>query len=236
VTQEPVTRPTRGSGAATIIGGLLVAAGLLFLLGELLNVNLSEALWPLYILAPGLALVVLGLTQRHGSGLTIGGSIVTMVGLLLLYQNATDHWQSWAYAWPLVAPGGSGLGMLLYGTRSGNGGMARAGFWQIVTGLALFVAGILFFEGVLGISGNRFPLPSWVLPGIVILLGVLLLLRGVSARPDIHAGEVEPQPQRPSHAPAPAPAPLAADAAASDSDRQAPSERTHDEEPPAPGG
>jgi hypothetical protein len=235
MTQEPMTRPTRGSGAATVIGGLLIAAGLLFLLGELLNANLSEALWPLYVLAPGLALVVLGLTQRHGSGLTIAGSVVTMVGLLLLYQNATDHWQSWAYAWPLVAPGGSGLGMLLYGTRSGNGGMARAGFWQIVTGLALFVAGILFFEGVLGISGNRFPLPSWFLPGIVILLGVLLLLRGMSARSDIHSGEVEQRPQHPAHGRVPAPSPVAAEAAAADSHQQAPSEGTHDEEPTPPG-
>jgi hypothetical protein len=199
-----MTQPRRGSGGATAVGALLIAAGIVFLAGEFFNVNLGDAFWPFYVIAPGVALVALGLTQRHGSGLTIAGSVVTMTGLLLLYQNATDHWESWAYAWALVAPGGSGLGMLLYGTRSGNDGMARAGFWQIVAGLGLFLAGIVFFEGILGISGSRFPLPSWVLPAVVIVLGLLLLVRGMTARPNIHSGEVEPAADGRSSAPAPA--------------------------------
>jgi hypothetical protein len=207
--EGPITQPRRGSSGAAILGGLLILTGVVFLAGELFSVDLGEAFWPFYVIAPGVVLVALGLTQRHGSGLTIAGSVVTMVGLLLLYQNATDHWESWAYAWALVAPGGSGLGMLLYGTRSGNAGMARAGFWQIVTGLGLFLAGIVFFEGILGISGSRFPLPSWVLPAVVILLGVLLLVRGMTARPDIHRGEAElpaePRSTPPPSAPQPSP-------------------------------
>jgi hypothetical protein len=106
---------------------------------------------------------------------------VTIVGLVLLYQNATDHWESWAYAWALVGPGGSGLGMLLYGVRSGNGKMARDGFWQIVIAIGLFVAGYLFFEGVIGISGRPLPLPGWVLPAVIIVLGVVVLIRGVTS-------------------------------------------------------
>ena len=133
--------------------------------------------------------MLLGLTQRDGSGLTISGSMVTIVGLILLYQNTTDHWESWAYAWTLIAPGGSGAGTVLYGLRTGNAGMLRVGLWQVVTALGLFIAGFLFFEGLLGISGRRFPLPDWVLPVAVIVLGLLLIARGFTARRDVHAGE-----------------------------------------------
>jgi drug/metabolite transporter (DMT)-like permease len=105
-----------------------------------------------------------------------------MVGLVLLYQNATDHWESWAYAWALVGPGGSGIGMLLYGTRSGDRKMARDGFWTLLTALGIFGVGLLFFEGILGISGDRLPLPTWVMPVAVIGIGVLVLVRGLTFR------------------------------------------------------
>lgn len=179
----------RGSGGAAVLGALLIVLGLIFLAGQYLNVDIGQYGWPLYVIGPGLALLILGLTQRDGSGLAIGGSVITMVGLLLFYQNVTDHWESWAYAWALVAPGGSGLGMLLYGTRAQNAAMARAGLWQIVTALGMFAAGIVFFEGILGISGERFLLPGWVAPAIVIVLGLALLVRGFTARADAHAGE-----------------------------------------------
>jgi hypothetical protein len=179
-TQPPQTRS--GSPGAAVLGGILIVLGLIFLVGNQLNINIGEATWPFYVIAPGVALVALGLTQRHGSGLTIFGSIVTMVGLVLLYQNATDHWESWAYAWALVGPGGSGIGLLLYGTRSGDRKMARDGFWAILTALGIFAVGLVFFEGVLGISGERLPLPEWVLPVAVIGIGILVLLRGLTFR------------------------------------------------------
>ena len=188
----------RGSGGAVVLGGLLIVLGLVFLAGQYWNVDLGQYGWPIYVIGPGLALVLLGLTQRDGSGLTIFGSMVTIVGLILLYQNLTDYWESWAYAWTLIAPGGSGVGMLLYGARAGNGGMMRAGLWQIVTALGLFAAGFLFFEGLIGISGRRFPLPDWVLPLAVIVTGLLLLLRGFTARHDAHHGESD-EPSWPTH-------------------------------------
>ena len=181
---EPVQPPERrgGSRGATVLGGALIVLGLIFLAGQALNMDIGKVAWPFYVIVPGLALATLGLTQRRGSGLTIAGSVVTMVGLVLLYQNATDRFESWAYAWALVGPGGSGLGMLLYGTRSGDGTMARDGFWTILGALGIFVVGLFFFEGIIGISGERLPLPSWVLPVAVMVIGVLVLLRGLTFR------------------------------------------------------
>jgi len=177
--QDPARR---GSSGAVVLGAVLIALGLIFFVGQQLNVDLADAAWPFYVIAPGLALMAFGLTQARGSGLTIAGSMVTMIGLVLLYQNATDHWESWAYAWALVAPGGSGIGMLLYGTRSRDAGMARNGFFTVLTALGLFAAGLVFFEGILGISGERLPLPNWALPAAIIVIGLLLLLRGFTAR------------------------------------------------------
>ena len=172
----------RGSSGTALLGILLITLGVFFFIGQWLNIDWGAATWPFYVIAPGLALMAWGLTQRDGSGLTVAGSIVTMVGLVLLYQNATGHWESWAYAWALVGPGGSGLGMLLYGTRSGNRKMARDGFWQILVALGLFVAGFIFFEGIIGISGQPLPLPEWLLPVAVIAIGLLVLVRGFTAR------------------------------------------------------
>ena len=178
----PPPQPRAGSPGAAWLGGILIVLGIIFFAGQQLNIDLSEATWPLYVIVPGLALVTLGLTQRRGSGLTIAGSVVTMVGLVLLYQNATDHWESWAYAWALVGPGGSGIGMLLYGTRGRDAKMARDGFWTILTAVGLFAVGLVFFEGIIGISGERLPLPQWVLPVAVIVIGVLVLVRGLTFR------------------------------------------------------
>jgi hypothetical protein len=171
----------RGTSGTAILGLLLIALGGVFLIGQWAELDWGAATWPFYVIAPGVALAAIGLTQRNGSGLTTAGCIVTIVGLVLLYQNAIDHWESWAYAWALVGPGGSGLGMLLYGVRSGNGKMARDGFWQIVIAIGLFVAGYLFFEGVIGISGRPLPLPGWELPAVIIVLGVVVLIRGVTS-------------------------------------------------------
>ena len=176
------TPERRGSSGTALLGILLITVGVFFFIGQWLNIDWGAATWPFYVIAPGLALMAFGLTQRDGSGLTVAGSIVTMVGLVLLYQNATGHWESWAYAWALVGPGGSGLGMLLYGTRSGNRKMARDGFWQILVAIGLFVAGFIFFEGIIGISGQQLPLPEWVLPVAVIAIGLLVLVRGFTAR------------------------------------------------------
>jgi hypothetical protein len=182
---EVPSRPRRGSPGTAALGAVLIVAGIVFFASEQLNVDWGDAAWPFYVIAPGLALLAFGLTQRNGSGLAVAGSIVTIVGGVLLYQNATDNWESWAYAWALVGPGGSGLGMLLYGTRSGNAKMARDGFWQVLAALGLFAVGFIFFEGIIGISGEPWPLPGWVLPAAVILLGVLVLLRGFTSRRDL---------------------------------------------------
>jgi hypothetical protein len=164
-----------------VVGAILVVAGIVFLIGQLVDIRLGVETWPFYIIGAGVILAAFGLSQPGNSGLTVAGSIVTVVGALLFYQEWADHYESWAYAWALVAPGGSGLGMLLHGTRHGNPKMARDGTWQIVTALGIFAVGFVFFEGIIGLSGDRWNLPEWVLPASIIVIGVALLFRAVTS-------------------------------------------------------
>jgi hypothetical protein len=168
------------SGTA-VLGAILIAVGILFFIAQVVDIDWGGEIWPFYIVGAGLVLLAFGLAQPGGSGLTVAGSIVSVVGLLLFYQEWTNHYESWAYAWALVAPGGSGLGMLLHGTRHGNRKMARDGFWQILTALGIFVVGFVFFEGVIGLSGDRWNLPEWLLPAIIIGLGVVVLFRAFTS-------------------------------------------------------
>ena len=50
-----------------------------------------------------------------------------------------------------------------------------------------------------GISGRRFLFPEWLMPAAVIVLGMLLLVRGFTARQDAHRGESD-EPASPSAA------------------------------------
>ncbi len=182
----PATPPERsgdGPGMPTLaIGLVLVLLGVALFAGQLLDVGIDDIGWPFFVIAAGLAVLAVGLLVANEQGMVIGGTIATTVGLVLLYQNETDRWESWAYAWALVGPAASGLGLALWGARSGNGGDVRNGTWGLLGGLALFAVGFLFFEGVIGIGGDQLNLPEWVLPAAVIGIGVVVLGRGLLER------------------------------------------------------
>ena len=176
-----VSAPTSGPPAAAV-GAVLVIIGAVLLAGQLLDIELGDLGWPLIIVAVGVAIGVIGLVIANQSGLVVGGTITTTVGLVLLYQNETGTWGSWAYAWALVGPAASGLGLALWGIRSGDANDVRNGTWGLLGGLAIFAVGFLFFEGIIGISGEPLPLPDWLLPVVVIGIGLVILARGLLSR------------------------------------------------------
>ncbi len=167
-----------------IVGVLLIGVGLIFLavqnFGLVLPFDLGSVGWPLYVIAPGFVLLVIGLflPATPGLGLTIAGGIVTTVGLLLAYQSSTDHFSSWAYAWALVAPGSVGAAMVLWGTVRLHGDTIRGGLAALATGLVIFLVGFAFFEGVLNLGRDRglAPLGRQALPIALIVAGVLVIL------------------------------------------------------------
>ena len=178
------TRPRRGD---TFLGIGLVLVGALFLLGQLLHLDFSRYGWPFFIILPGLGLFLVAVTAagRVSQGLAISGSILAITGLVLLVQDLTDDYESWAYAWALVFPGAVGLGLLAYGLVAGRPQLVRPGIRTSATGLVLFMVGAIFFEGVVGISGRQFGRTTGILvSALVIAIGAAMLAANlVSRRP-----------------------------------------------------
>ena len=165
-----------GGRAGVIIGAVLIAIGAVFLVDRVVDVDLGAAGWPLFVIVPGIARLIWGVTMRgrEGVGLAVGGGIATVVGLILAVQNATDLRATWAYAWALVGPGGTGLGLLAHGIAHRDSGQQTAGIRSIASGLALFAVFGLFFEGLIGLSGEPF-LASDAGPIVLIVLGVVVI-------------------------------------------------------------
>ncbi len=170
---------TRGSALGGI---LLIALGIVFLLGQLFDIHLGRYLWPLTIIIPGVLLFfgALTLEGETGKALAMVSGIVTMVGVILSLQNLTNLWASWSYAWALVAPTGPGLGMWLLGSiqdRADRAELVRTGKDLVRVGLIIFVVAAVFFELVIGVNGHS--LGSYSLPLLLIVLGIFLLLRNL---------------------------------------------------------
>ncbi len=160
------------------IGVALILLGGFFLVVQLGGQDFADLGWPLFIIIPGVILYVVGFIvgARNGSGFAIAGSIVTMVGIVLALQNATDAWASWAYAWALVGPAAAGFGMLTYGLVYRYEDLIRGGLSSLGVGIALFIVGFFFFEGVLGLSGDAVPQVRDAFPYASIGLGAVLIV------------------------------------------------------------
>src|SRR5256885_13049887 len=172
--------PARRGGSSTALGIVLVVLGLFALLIVLSGVDLTESGWPLFIIIPGLTLIVVGFLWL-GAVATLPGGILTMIGVVLAYCNSTGDWPFWAYGWSLVTPGGVGLGMYLQALRDRDPHALRTGRTLLFISLMIFLIGVVLFESILGISGRDHfrPVGKAALPVLLILVGVILLVRSV---------------------------------------------------------
>lgn len=194
-----------GRRGTLAFGMLLVLLGVFFLASEQLSLDFGRYGWPTYIIVPGLFLLVVGLAIPHegGLGAAIPGGIITTVGLVLAFQNSTDTYASWAYAWALVAPGSVGVTLALFGLLHRRWDLLDAGLRSAATGLGLFIGFGLFFENIIGIDDRH---PNTVLhnalPIMAVCLGVLIVIWNLlPARVRSPRGASEPW--RPAEPPAP---------------------------------
>jgi hypothetical protein len=191
--QSQMNRPTVTSGGS-LVGLLLVLAGVYFLIARYLPFDIGQYGWPLFVVLTGATILVVGMSVRAMSGLVIPGSVVTVIGLILAVQNTFSLWATWSYAWALAFPGAIGLGIAIQGMIVGNRNRVRAGARTMSTGVVLFLVFGAFFEGILHVSGYDLgSVGDLLIPLALIASGVVLIvIRLFSGRPG--AGSQAPAP------------------------------------------
>jgi hypothetical protein len=179
VTSSPHPVRPRGGGSSAALGVVLVVVGIFALGVVVLGVDLTQYGWPLFVIVPGLTLLVVGFVGG-GVGASVPGGIVTMLGLVLAYQSSTEDWASWAFAWALIVPFGVGLGLYLQALRDRDPVMLRRGRTLMFLGLMITLIGFVFFESILGISGKDYGIfGKAALPALLIVIGLILLVRSI---------------------------------------------------------
>jgi len=179
VTYKPQSARPRGGGSSAALGIVLVVVGLFALGVVLFGVDLTQYGWPLFVIIPGLTLLVVGFLGG-GAGASVPGGIVTMLGLVLAYQSSSGDWASWAFAWALIAPGGVGLGLYLQALRDRDPVGLRRGRTLMFVALLIFMIGFVLFESILGISGLDYGVfGKAALPALLIVIGLILLVRSI---------------------------------------------------------
>lgn len=150
---------------------LLILAGILLLAIQFVPGwqawTSGERSWPLTIVGVGLVLLVVGLATGT-PGMAVPACTVGGIGGILYWQNATGHWESWAYVWTLI-PGFAGIGAILSGLIQWRREEVAGGAWMVFVSLLLYTIFASFLGGV-SILG-----PYW--PVLLIILGGVLLLR-----------------------------------------------------------
>ena len=166
-------------GVSLAFGSLFILTGLVFAIARFVGFDFLSAAWPFYVIAPSALLFVYGLTMRNGVGetLSIMGMMGATTGALLFFQNLSDHWESWAYAWALVTPTAVGIAQIFYGVFHGRTKLIRTGIRLAGIGLGLFMLGAFFFEFIIGFSGVQ--LGSLGVALLLILLGLGIILRPI---------------------------------------------------------
>jgi hypothetical protein len=162
---------TNRSNAGALIGGaVLIAFGLLSLAGQVFR-NLNWGFfWPFIVIGFGaLFFVAMFAGGKQTAGFAVPGSIVGGVGLVLLFQNITSHWESMSYFWTWIIMF-VGAGIYIMGVYGGDANHKKSGMGVMKVGLILFIIFGTFFEMIFSGFGNT------LFPILLILLGGYLIL------------------------------------------------------------
>ena len=119
----------RSNNIGALIGGaLLIGFGLLSLMGRVFRGLDWGLLWPFVIIGFGaLFFVLMFANGKSGAAFAVPGSIVGGIGLVLLFQNITGHWESMSYFWTLIILS-VGAGIYLMGWYGENENQKQSGF------------------------------------------------------------------------------------------------------------
>ena len=161
---------TNRNAGGLIGGAVLIAIGLLSLAGRIFDSFDWGFVWPFVVIGVGAIFFVAMLAGgKQTAAFAIPGSIVGGIGLVLLFQNITQHWESMSYFWTVIIMF-VGVGIYIMGLYGGDAGQKQSGARVIKIGLILFVIFGTFFEMIFSSFGNM------LFPILLILLGGYLVL------------------------------------------------------------
>ena len=154
---------------------VLIGFGVTLLLAYAFNLHLLDFLWPGFIIGPGLLLMWPAYKstadeQSKFAFLAVPGAMIASSGVLLFAMNLTNHFESWAYSWPLViAAAAAGV---MYVTRYDDNDALQELGYKFMRVMTLIFIGLAFFFEII-IFENFNPLMSLGMIG----LGFYLLMR-----------------------------------------------------------
>lgn len=162
---------TNRSNTGALVGGaVLIAFGLLALAGQVFRSVDWGFLWPFIVIAIGaIFFVAMFAGGKQTAGFAVPGSIVGGIGLVLLFQNITGHWESMSYFWTFIIIF-VGLGIYIMGWYGGDAGQKKSGVGVMKVGVILFIIFGTFFEMIFSSFSNL------LFPILLILLGAYLIL------------------------------------------------------------
>jgi hypothetical protein len=160
--------------ASAVFGGILILLGVIFLLGQFINIDFGHYLWPFFIIGFG-ALFFIGMVAGGPSmgGLAIPGSIIVTIGLILLVQNFFNIWESWSYAWGLLLSA-VGVGIVIQGFWTRRPDLRVHGWRLVRLGLIFFFIFGAFFELFIFRSSTLLGKVFW--PLVLILIGIYIVI------------------------------------------------------------
>lgn len=166
-----------------LVGVTLVIAGIALTVAQLIGLRIVGLGWPLLVIVPGVLIVLAAFSVPRGRGisyLAVPGLMILATGIVLQVQTVTEDWQSWSYAWALIAPTALGLGLLVAGARERSRVVRIVGASLLGAGALLFVLAEWFFVRILGVGG---PGLGWafglVMPALFVLLGIFVIVWGI---------------------------------------------------------
>jgi len=153
----------------------VIALGVVLLVSNVFNFHLMNVLWPGFVIVPGLLLLwpaYSSTAERPNtlSFLAVPGAMMVTTGILLFVMNLTNHFEAWAYSWPLVF--GSVAWALMYMKRFEPQHRVHHTGYNFMRLMVLLAMGFtVFFELI--VFGSFNPL----LPLGVIAFGIYLLVK-----------------------------------------------------------
>jgi hypothetical protein len=160
----------RSNVGALIGGSILIGFGLLSLIPQVFRSLDWGFLWPFIVIGAGaLFFIAMFASGRSGAAFAVPGSIIGGVGLVLLFQNITDRWESMSYFWTVILMF-VGLGIYIMGWYGEDENQRKAGGRVMKIGFIMFIIFGTFFEMIFSSFGNM------LFPVLLILFGAYLVL------------------------------------------------------------